>query len=145
MTKNEIKVLSLLIIIVSFNMALLIFSQSEKLLILLQIELQQQKETTIVYSLLGIHALFGLLTMFISISGQKFQYRYISIWGMVLAPLLFFIYHFKTIISYQTDSYYFLPLSILIVNFALKDMKKEEGAFTVYIRTLINPLETPPY
>ena len=142
MTKNELKVFSFLAIIVSINAGLLLVLLTEKLLILFQLDFQQHKETTIVFSILGVHSLFALLTMFISITCQKFQYRYISIWGMVVAPVLFSMYHFKTIISYKIDSYYFFLFLLLFFYLVLKEIKKEENLLRTYIRTLVNPLDS---
>jgi hypothetical protein len=143
MTKNEFRVFSFLAIIVLINACLLLVLLNEKLLILFQLDFQQHKETTIVFSLLGVHSLFALLTMFLSITGQKLQYRYISIWGVIVAPVLFSIYHFKTIISYEMDSFSFFLWLLLFFYLLLKIIKKEENILRTYIRTLVNPLDFP--
>lgn len=143
MTKNEIKVFSFLVIILSINALLLLILFNNKLLFLLQLELEKQKDTTILFSLLGLHALFALLTMLTSLTVQKFKYRYISVWGTVLAPILFFIYHFKTIITYQADSIYFVPLVFLFITLILNRKINDEKSFMrLYIHTLINPLDS---
>ena len=146
MTKNEIKVFSFLVIILSINALLLYILFNNKLLFIFQLELEKHKEITILFSILGLHALFALLTMLTSLTAQKFKYRYISVWGIVLAPVLFFIYHFKTIITYQADSIYFVPLVFLFITQVLNHKINDKKSFmSVYIHTLINPLDSPPH
>ena len=145
MTNIEKEIMTFLVFILVVNFFLIFAYQSDIVSYLFNLNPENTSGTLIVFTLIGLHALFALLTMCLSLNGIKFIYRFYVLGLSLLAPILFLFINFRTIISYQTDSYSFLPLSILIVNFALKDMKKEEGAFTVYIRTLINPLETPPY
>ena len=75
----------------------------------------------------------------------KFVYRFYVLGFSLLAPILFLFLNFRTIISYQTDSYYFLPVLIIFYNFLLKDRKKEENIISTYVRTLINPLDILPF
>lgn len=101
--------------------------------------------TFIVFTLVGLHALFALLTMFSSFKGVKFIYRYYLLGVSLLAPTIFLFINFRTVISYQTDSYFFLPVIIICFNLLLNDRKKEENIIRIYIRTLINPLGSMPH
>ena len=111
----------------------LIFAyQSDIVSYLFNLNPENTSGTLIVFTLIGLHALFALLTMCLSLNGIKFIYRFYVLGLSLLAPILFLFINFRTIISYQTDSYYFLPLIIIFYNFLLKDRKKQENL----IRTL---------
>ena len=124
----------------------LIFAyQSDIVSYLFNLNPENTSGTLIVFTLIGLHALFALLTMCLSLNGIKFIYRFYVLGLSLLAPILFLFINFRTIISYQTDSYYFLPLIIIFNNFLLKDRKKQENLIRTYIKTLINPLDSYPY
>ena len=124
----------------------LIFAyQSDIVSYLFNLNPENTSGTLIVFTLIGLHALFALLTMCLSLNGIKFIYRFYVLGLSLLAPILFLFINFRTIISYQTDSYYFLPLLIIFYNFLLKDRKKEENIIRTYISTLINPLDSLPH
>ena len=124
----------------------LIFAyQSDIVSYLFNLNPENTSGTLIVFTLIGLHALFALLTMCLSLNGIKFIYRFYVLGLSLLAPILFLFINFRTIISYQTDSYYFLLLIIIFYNFLLKDRKKGEDLISTYIRTLINPLDSYPY
>ena len=124
----------------------LIFAyQSDIVSYLFNLNPENTSGTLIIFTLIGLHALFALLTMCLSLNGIKFIYRFYVLGLSLLAPILFLFINFRTIISYQTDSYYFLPLLIIFYNFLLKDRKKEENIIRTYISTLINPLDSLPH
>ena len=137
--------MTLLGLILIVNCLLIFNYQSNIVSYLFNLNPENTSGTLIVYTLIGLHALFALLTMFLSLNGIKFIYRFYVLGLSLLAPILFLFVNFRTIISYQTDSYYFLPLLIIFYNFLLKDRKKEENTIRIYIRTLINPLDTLPF
>ena len=145
MTNFEKKVITLLGLALLINCFLFFAYQSNVIAYLLNLNPKNTSGTLIVFSLLGLHALFALLTMFLSLYGSKYVYRFYFLGLSLLAPILFLFVNFRTIISYQTDSYYFLPLVIIFYNFLLKDRKKQENLIRNYIRTLINPLDTMPH
>ena len=124
---------------------LIFANQSNVVSYLFNLNPENTSSTLIVFSLLGLHALFALLTMFLSLYGSKYIYRFYFLGLSLLAPLLFLFVNFRTVISYQTDSYYFLPVLSLFIIFLVRDSKKEENLIRTYIRTLINPLNTLPF
>jgi hypothetical protein len=124
---------------------LIFANQSNVVSYLFNLNPENTSSTLIVFSLLGLHALFALLTMFLSLYGSKYIYRFYFLGLSLLAPLLFLFVNFRTVISYQTDSYYFLPVLSLFIIFLVRDRKKEENLIRTYIRTLINPLNTLPF
>ena len=124
---------------------LIFANQSNVVSYLFNLNPENTSSTLIVFSLLGLHALFALLTMFLSLYGSKYIYRFYFLGLSLLAPILFLFVNFRTIISYHTDSYYFLPVLFLFIIFLLRDSKKEENFIRTYIRTLINPLDTLPF
>ena len=124
---------------------LIFANQSNVVSYLFNLNPENTSSTLIVFSLLGLHALFALLTMFLSLYGSKYVYRFYFLGLSLLAPILFLFVNFRTIISYQTDSYYFLPVLSLFIIFLVRDRKKEENLIRTYIRTLINPLNTLPF
>ena len=145
MTNIEKKVMTLLGLILIVNCFLIFAYQSDIVSYLFNLNPENTSGTLIVFTLIGLHAFFALLTMCLSLNGIKFIYRFYVLGLSLLAPILFLFINFRTIISYQTDSYYFLPLIIIFNNFLLKDRKKEENIIRTYIRTLINPLDTLPF
>jgi hypothetical protein len=145
MTNIEKKIMTFLVFILVVNCFLIFAYQSDIVSYLFNLNPENTSGTLIVFTLIGLHALFALLTMCLSLNGIKFVYRYYVLGLSLLAPILFLFINFRTIISYQTDSYYFLPVIIIFYNFLLKDGKKEENIIRIYIRTLINPLDTLPF
>jgi hypothetical protein len=145
MTNIEKKIMTFLVLILVVNCFLIFAYQSDIVSYLFNLNPENTSGTLIVFTLIGLHALFALLTMCLSLNGIKFVYRYYVLGLSLLAPILFLFLNFQTIISYQTDSYYFLPLLIIFYNFLLKDRKKEENIIRTYVRTLINPLDTLPF
>ena len=145
MTNIEKKIMTFLVFILVVNGFLIFAYQSDIVSYLFNLNPENTSGTLIVFTLIGLHALFALLTMCLSLNGIKFIYRFYVLGLGLLAPILFLFINFRTIISYQTDSYYFLPLIIIFYNFLLKDRKKQENLIRNYIRTLINPLDTMPH
>ena len=145
MTNIEKKIMTFLVFILVVNCFLIFAYQSDIVSYLFNLNPENTSGTLIVFSLMGLHALFALLTMCLSLNGIKFVYRFYVLGFSLLAPILFLFVNFRTIISYQTDSYYFLPVLIIFYNFLLKDRKKEENIMSTYIRALINPLDTMPH
>jgi len=145
MTNTEKKIMIFLFSILVINCFLIVAYQSDIVSYLFNLNPENTSGTLIVFSLMGLHALFALLTMCLSLNGIKFVYRFYVLGFSLLAPILFLFVNFRTIISYQTDSYYFLPVLIIFYNFLLKDRKKEENIMSTYIRALINPLDTMPH
>ena len=132
-------------LIILVNCLLIFNYQSNIVSYFIKLNPENTSGTLIVFSLIGLHALFALLTMCLSLNGIKFIYRFYVLGLSLLAPILFLFINFRTIISYQTDSYYFLLLIIIFYNYLLKDRKKGENLISTYIRTLINPLDSYPY
>ena len=145
MTNIEKKVMTLLGFVLLISCFLIFANQSNVVSYLFNLNPENTSSTLIVFSLLGLHALFALLTMFLSLYGSKYIYRFYFLGLSLLAPLLFLFVNFRTVISYQTDSYYFLPVLSLFIIFLVRDSKKEENLIRTYIRTLINPLNTLPF
>ena len=145
MTNIEKKIMTFLVFILVVNGFLIFAYQSDIVSYLFNLNPENTSGTLIVFTLIGLHALFALLTMCLSLNGIKFIYRFYVLGLGLLAPILFLFINFRTIISYQTDSYYFLPLLIIFYNFLLKDRKKEENIIRTYISTLINPLDSLPH
>jgi hypothetical protein len=145
MTNIEKKVMTLLGLILIVNCLLIFNYQSNIVSYLFKLNPENTSGTLTIFTLIGLHALFALLTMCLSLNGIKFIYRFYVLGLSLLAPILFLFINFRTIISYQTDSYYFLPLIVIFYNFLLKDRKKEENLIRTYIKTLINPLDSYPY
>ena len=145
MTNIEKKIMTFLVFILVVNGFLIFAYQSDIVSYLFNLNPENTSGTLIVFTLFGLHALFALLTMCLTLNGIKFIFRYYVLGLSLLAPILFLFVNFRTIISYQTDSYYFLPVLIIFYNFLLKDRKKEENIMSTYIRALINPLDTMPH
>ena len=137
--------MTFLVFILVINCFLIFAYQSDIVSYLFNLNPENTSGTLIVFTLIGLHALFALLTMCLSLNGIKFIYRFYVLGLSLLAPILFLFVNFRTIISYQTDSYYFLPVLFLFIIFLLRGRKKEENLIRTYIRTLINPLDTLPF
>ena len=137
--------MTFLVLILFVNCFFIFAFQSNVVSYLFNLNPENTSSTLIVFSLLGLHALFALLTMFLSLYGSKYVYRFYFLGLSLLAPILFLFVNFRTIISYQTDSYYFLSVLSLFIIFLVRDRKKEENLIRTYIRTLINPLNTLPF
>ena len=145
MTNYEKKVITFLLLIF-FVYALLVFANNSLIVsYLFNLNPENTASTIIVFSLMGLHALFALLTMCLSLVGSKFIFRYYTLGFAVLSPVLFLFLNFRAIISYQTDSYYFLPLSFLLYYLFTRKKKRFEALIQVYVKTLVNPLGTPWY
>ena len=143
MTNYEKKVMTFLLLIL-FVYALLVFANNSPIVsYLFNLNPENTTSTVIVFSLIGLHALFALLTMCLSLVGSKFIFRYYTLGFAVLSPVLFLFLNFRTIISYQTDSYYFLPISLLVYSLFIKKRKKIQSGINLYIKVLVNPLDTP--
>ena len=145
MTNIEKKIMTFLVLILFVNCFLIFAFKSSIVSYLFNLNPENTSGTLIVFTLIGLHAFFALLTMCLSLNGIKYIFRYYVLGLSLLAPILFLFINFRTIISYQTESYYFLPLVIIFYNFLLKDRKKEENIIRTYVRTLINPLDTLPF
>jgi hypothetical protein len=145
MTNYEKKVMTLLLVILFIN-ALFIFADNSQMVpYLFNLNPENTTSTVIVFSLIGLHAAFALLTMCLSLIGSKFIFRYYTLGFTVLAPVVFLFLNFKAIISYQTDSYYFLPFSLIAYYLFIKKREEIQAAINMYIKTLVNPLDTPWY
>ena len=145
MTNYEKKVMTLLLLILFINALFIFANNSQMVSYLLNLNPENTTSTVIVFSLIGLHAVFALLTMCLSLIGSKFIFRYYTLGFAVLSPLLFLFLNFRAIISYQTDSYYFLPLSFLLYYLFTRKRKRFESLIQVYVKTLVNPLGTPWY
>ncbi|MDA9686519.1 hypothetical protein N9U26_01035 [bacterium] len=145
MTNHEKKVLTLLIVILFINALFIFADNSQMVSYLFNLNPENTTSTVIVFSLIGLHAVFALLTMCLSVIGSRFIFRYYTLGFTVLAPVVFLIVNFRAIISYQTDSYYFLPLSFLLYYLFIKKREKIHNGISIYIKTLVNPLESPWY
>ena len=137
--------MTFLVFILVVNGFLIFAYQSDLVSYLFNLNPENTSGTLTIFTLIGLHALFALLTMCLSLNGIKFIYRFYVLGLSLLAPILFLFVNFRTVISYQTDSYYFLPVLSLFIIFLVRDRKKEENLIRTYIRTLINPLNTLPF
>ena len=145
MTNYEKKVMTFLLLIL-FVYALLVFANNSPIVsYLFNLNPENTTNTVIVFSLIGLHALFALLTMCLSLVGSKFIFRYYTLGFAVLSPVLFLFLNFRAIISYQTDSQYFLPFFLLTYYLFIKQREKIQTGMNIYIKTLVNPLDTPWY
>ena len=145
MTNYEKKVITFLLLIF-FVYALLVFANNSLIVsYLFNLNPENTASTIIVFSLMGLHALFALLTMCLSLVGSKFIFRYYTLGFAVLSPVLFLFLNFRAIISYQTDFQYFLPFSLLTYYLFIKQREKIQTGINIYVKTLVNPLDTPWY
>ena len=135
----------LLVLVLFVNSLLFIVNQSNVLSYLFNLNPENTSGTLIVFSLIGAHSFFAILTMFLSFNGSRFAYRYYSAGLSFIAPIIFLIINFRTIISYQTDSYYFLPFSLLTFLLFTKKNERLQIGVNLYLKILINPLGTPWY
>ena len=145
MTNHEKKVMTLLLLILFINALFIFANNSQMVSYLLNLNPENTTSTVIVFSLIGLHAVFALLTMFLSINGTKSILRYYTFGLSVLAPIVFLFINFRTIISYQTDSYYFLPFSLLGYYLFIKRKEKIQISINAYIKTIVNPLDSSWY
>ena len=145
MTNIEKKVMAFLVLILLINSLLVLANNSNLISYLFNLNPENTSGTLIVFSLMGLHAVFALLTMCLSLIGSKFIFRYYTLGFTVLVPVVFLFLNFRAIISYQTDSYYFLPLSFLAFYLFFKKREKIQTGINMYIKTLVNPLDTPWY
>ena len=145
MTNIEKKIMTFLVFILVVNCFLIFAYQSDIVSYLFNLNPENTSGTLIVFTLIGLHALFALLTMCLSLIGSRFIFRYYTLGFTVLAPVVFLFLNFRTIISYQTDSYYFLPFSLTAYYLFIKKREKIQSRISLYIKTLINPLDTPWY
>ena len=134
------------LLLILFVYALLVFANNSPIVsYLFNLNPENTTSTVIVFSLMGLHALFALLTMCLSLVGSKFIFRYYTLGFAILAPILFLFLNFRAIISYQTDSQYFLPLSFFLCYLYIKKREKIRSWIDIYIKTLVNPLDSPWY
>ena len=145
MTNIEKKVMAFLVLILLINSLLVLANNSNLISYLFNLNPENTSGTLIVFSLIGLHAVFALLTMCLSLIGSKFIFRYYTLGFTVLVPVVFLFLNFRAIISYQTDSYYFLPFSLLAYFLFIKKREKIQTGINMYIKTLVNPLDTPWY
>ena len=145
MTNYEKKVMTLLLVILFINAVFIFADNSQIVPYLFNLNPENTTSTVIVFSLIGLHALFALLTMCLSLVGSKFIFRYYTLGFAVLSPVLFLFLNFRAIISYQTDFQYFLPFSLLTYYLFIKQREKIQTGINIYIKTLVNPLDTPWY
>ena len=145
MTNYEKKVMTFLLVILFINALFIFADNSELVSYLFNLNSENTTSTVIVFSLIGLHAVFALLTMCLSLIGSKFIFRYYTLGFTVLAPILFLFLNFRNIISYQTDSYYFLPFSLLAFHTLINKIDRIKSRISLYIKTLVNPLDTPWY
>ena len=145
MTNIEKKVMAFLVLILLINSLLVLANNSNLISYLFNLNPENTSGTLIVFSLMGLHAVFALLTMCLSLIGSKFIFRYYTLGFTVLVPVVFLFLNFRAIISYQTDSYYFLPFSLLAYFLFIKKREKIQTGINMYIKTLVNPLDTPWY
>ena len=145
MTNYEKKVMTLLLLILFINAFFIFADNSQIVSYLFNLNPENTTSTVIVFSLIGLHAIFALLTMCLSLVGSKFIFRYYTLVLTVLAPILFLFLNFRTIISYKTDSQFFIPFSLFTYYLFIKQMKKIQTGINIYIKTLVNPLDTPLY
>jgi uncharacterized membrane protein len=135
----------LLVLILFVNGLFVLANNSNIIGYLFNLNPANTSSTLIIFSLLGLHAVFALLTMCSSLIGSRFIFRYYILGYSLLAPILFLFLNFRAIISYQTDSDYFLPFSFLAYYLLNKKRGKIQNGINVYIKTLVNPLDTVWY
>ena len=145
MTNIEKKVMTFLVLILLINSFLVLANNSLMAPYLFNLNPENTTSTAIVFSLIGLHAIFALLTMCLSLIGSKFIFRYYTLGFAVLSPVLFLFLNFRAIISYQTDSQYFLPFFLLTYYLFIKQREKIQTGINIYVKTLVNPLDTPWY
>ena len=137
--------MTFLVFILVINCFLIFAYQSDIVSYLFNLNPENTSGTLIVFSLMGLHALFALLTMCLSLNGIKSIFRYYVLGLSLLAPILFLFVNFRTIISYQTDSKYLLTFLLLAYYLFIKQQERIQTVINIYIKTLVNPLGTPWY
>ena len=137
--------MTFLVLILLINSLLVLANNSNLVSYFFNLNPENTSGTLIVFTLIGLHALFAFLTMCLSLIGSRFIFRYYTLGFTVLAPVVFLFLNFREIISYQTDSYYFLPFSLTAYYLFIKKREKIQSRISLYIKTLINPLDTPWY
>ena len=137
--------MTFLVLILLINSLLVLANNSNLVSYFFNLNPENTTSTAIVFSLIGLHAIFALLTMCLSLIGSKFIFRYYTLGFAALAPTLFLFLNFRTIISYQTNSRSFLLFSLLTYYLSIKKWKKIKAGINLYIKTLVNPLNTPWY
>jgi hypothetical protein len=145
MTNIEKKIMTFLVLILLINSLLVLANNSNLVSYIFNLDPENTSGTLIIFSLMGLHAVFALLTMCLSLIGSKFIFRYYTLGLSALAPVVCLFINFRTIISYQTESYYFLPFTLLTYYLFVKEREKVKREIDVYIKTLVNPLNTPWY
>ena len=143
MTKIEKKVMLVLMTLLLINSLFLLAHQSEIASYLLNLNSENTFDTLIVFSLVGLHAMFALLTMWLSFNGVRYLIRYYSLCLSLLAPVVFLFINFKIILSYQTDSQYFFSFSLIACYLFIKKSEEIKSQIYKYINTLVNPLRAP--
>ena len=137
--------MTLLVLILFVNGLFVLANNSNIIGYLFNLNPETTSSTLIIFSLLGLHAVFALLTMCLSLIGSRFIFRYYTLGYSLLAPTLFLFLNFRAITSYQTDSDYFLPFSLLAYYLLDKKRGEIQNGINVYIKTLVNPLDTVWY
>ncbi len=137
--------MTLLVLVLVINFLLVLANNSNLISYLFNLNPENISGTLIVFSLVGLHAVFALLTMCLSLISSKFIFRYYFLGLSLLAPIVFLFLNFSAIISYQTDSYYFLTISFLLYYLFITKHKNIQTGMNIYIKTLVNPLGTPWY
>ena len=137
--------MTFLFTIILINSLFLLAYQSSTVPYLLNLNPENTLGTLIVFSLVGLHAVFAVLTMCLTLNGNKFIYRYYLLGLSLLVPIAFLFINFRVIVTYQTDSYYFLPISFLIYYLFIKERERIKRIINIYIKTLVNPLDTTWY
>lgn len=145
MTIIEKKTIATLVFIISINLLFLLCYLSDTLSYILSLSQENVLDSLIVFSLLGIHAFFALLTFFMTFAAREYKYRYFFLWGSIIFPFIFFLLNFKTILSYQTNSRLFVLFSVIFFYGILLERQKLQNLFRNYIKTIINPLDGMPF
>jgi hypothetical protein len=145
MTNIEKKVMTFLVSVLFINSVLILAFYSSVLSFLLNLKPENILGTVIVFSLVGTHALFALFTMLLSLNGSRSIYRYYMLGFSAIVPVFFMLVNFRIIISYQTDSYYFLPISLLALCLYIKKSEQIQNWINLYVKTLVNPLDSSWY
>ena len=89
MTNIEKKIMTFLVLILLINSLLVLANNSNLVSYIFNFDPENTSGTLIVFSLMGLHAVFALLTMCLSLIGSKFIYRYYTLGFTVLAPVVF--------------------------------------------------------
>ena len=79
MTNYEKKVMTLLLVILFINVMVIFANNSQIVSYLFNLNPENTTSAVMVFSLLGLHAIFALLTMCLSLVGSKFIFRYYTL------------------------------------------------------------------